>query len=418
MPQVLVAGTNVVTITGFHANVNNTSAGPWMPGAAVPGIAFGMHIGADYPCVCGCICVCLTPAPVPMPTLTHLTTPDNGTNIQTDGSWTAFDAERAFNPAGDQGCGWYHDPQENLNMSAMPPHWPSSSEDDVRTQASQWKPAALQPAFAQPLKHKATSHIPILRVTARLTKMGAGHYLIDMAKEIQGGITVTFRSGRVGTTVNVGYGEESHDDQIDPPTPRGSTLPGCLNCTVRCCPMRTTNVFHSVWTLRDGEQTCGEHEYKQFRYAELLLSDPSVELLPEDVEGWVVRYPLSSEDLALAVLSLEGKDRRAAPYRKLHPTRGLATWSSSSAELDRVRGLCVYTLLSASLDTSTDSNTRQRSTCHIDMLVANLGLLNLAADRAMVTHNTALMLQADSDILDGWADFKTATVYSMHHAIM
>ena len=28
------------------------------------------------------------------------------------------------------------------------------------------------------------------------------------------------------------------------------------------------------------------------------------------------------------------------------------------------------------------------------------------------------MLQADSDILDGWADFKAATVYSMHHAIM
>lgn len=57
-------------------------------------------------------------------------------------------------------------------------------------------------------------------------------------------------------------------------------------------------------------------------------------------------------------------------------------------DLDRVRKLCVYTLLSATLDTSTDSNTRQRSTCHIDMLVANLGLLNLAADRAMVTHNT------------------------------
>ena len=303
-------------------------------------------------------------------------------------------------------------------MSAMPPHWPSSSEDDVATQASQWQPAALQPAFAQPLKHKATKHIPVLRVAARLTKMGAGHYLIDMAKEIQGGITVTFRRGRAGTTVNVGYGEESHDDDRDPPTPRGSTLPGCLNCTVRCCPMRTTNVFHSVWTLRDGEQTCGEHEYKQFRYAELVLSDPSVELLPEDVEGWVVRYPLSSEDLALPVLSLEGGDRRVAPYRKLHPTRGLATWSSSSASLDRVQRLCVYTLLSASLDTSTDSNTRQRSTCHIDMLVANLGLLSLVAERAMVTHNTALMLQADSDILDGWADFKAATVYSMHHAIM
>ena len=58
MAQVLVEGTNVVTIAGFHADVNNTSAGPWMPGAAVPGIAFGMRIGADSLWLCVAVALC------------------------------------------------------------------------------------------------------------------------------------------------------------------------------------------------------------------------------------------------------------------------------------------------------------------------------------------------------------------------
>ena len=297
----------------------------------------------------------------------------------------------------------------------MPPHWPRSADHDFSKQVG-WEAAKVQPSFAQPLKHKATKYIPVLRIAAQLTKIGPGHYVVDLGREIQGGITVNFRDGKLGTTVDVGYGEERHDDNIDPPTPHGSTIPGCKDCTVRCCPMRTTNVFHSIWTLRDGDQVCSEHEYKEFRYAELVLSDSSVELQPADVEGWLVRYPLSAADLVLP--TLDDHNTHQSSYRKLQPTVGLATWSSSNASLDRVRDLCVYTLLSATLDTSTDSNTRQRSTCHIDMLVANLGLLHLVADRAMVTHNTALMLQADSDILDGWADFKAATVFSMRHAIM
>ena len=403
--SLLVVGANVVTVAGFHADDNNTSAGPWMPGASVPGIAFGMRIDTGDAAA------------------------RNTTTIRTDDSWSAFNAQRVYNPTGNAGCGWYRDPQEYLNMSAMPPHWPSSSEEDVKQQRDDWRAVAVQPAFAQPLKPKATRHIPVLRVAARLTKRGPGHYLIDLGREIQGGITANFHGGKLGVTVDVGYGEESHDDEINPPTPHGSTLPGCRNCTVRCCPMRTTNVFHSVWTLRDGVQTCSEHEYKEFRYAEILLSDPTVELV--DVEGWLVRYPLSTEDLVLTSPPQTGSkvvDASSPPHhqaaassvyhRKLRPQEGLASWSSSNKNLDRVWELCVYTLISATLDTSTDSNTRQRSTCHIDMLVANLGLLNLVAERAMVTHNTALMLQADSDILDGWADFKAATVYSMHHAIM
>ena len=161
--SLLVVGANVVTVAGFHADDNNTSAGPWMPGASVPGIAFGMRIDTGDAAA------------------------RNTTTIRTDDSWSAFNAQRVYNPTGNAGCGWYRDPQEYLNTSAMPPHWPSSSEEDVKQQRDDWRAVAVQPAFAQPLKPKATRHIPVLRVAARLTKRGPGHYLIDLGREIQGG---------------------------------------------------------------------------------------------------------------------------------------------------------------------------------------------------------------------------------------
>lgn len=99
---------------------------------------------------------------------------------------------------------------------------------------------------------------------------------------------------------------------------------------------------------------------------------------------------------------------------------GLTTFSSASPNLDAVFALCQYTAVGTSLDVSTDSNTRQRSTCHIDMRVATLGMLySVDGDAsAMPTHNAALMLQANSNILDGWADFKAATVFTVHAAIL
>ena len=77
--SLLREGQNVVTIAGFHANKNNTSTGPWMPGATVPGIAFGLRVGDGR----------------------------GNTTVRTDGSWSAFNAERVFNPGQPtQGTGW------------------------------------------------------------------------------------------------------------------------------------------------------------------------------------------------------------------------------------------------------------------------------------------------------------------------
>ena len=76
--------------------------------------------------------------------------------------------------------------------------------------------------------------------------------------------------------------------------------------------MRTTNVFLSAWTLRGGRQACEEHEYKEFRFAEL-HGPPS--LVVADASAWVVRYPLADEDLQLA-----------APPRDAGSPAGLSTF--------------------------------------------------------------------------------------------
>ena len=84
---------------------------------------------------------------------------------------------------------------------------------------------------------------------AQVTQRGPGHWLIDVGREVQGGVTVTFANASSGDVVRVGYGEEAVDSFVQPSQPN-STIPGCAACTVRCCPMRTTNVFLSAWTLR------------------------------------------------------------------------------------------------------------------------------------------------------------------------
>ena len=67
-------------------------------------------------------------------------------------------------------------------MSRMPSDFPAGI-----VEGEGWRPAAIQPAFAQPLRRKSTRYIPMLRVAATLTRVAAGHYLVDMGREVQGG---------------------------------------------------------------------------------------------------------------------------------------------------------------------------------------------------------------------------------------
>ena len=52
-------------------------------------------------------------------------------------------------------------------------------------------------------------------------------------------------------------------------------------------PMRTGNTYHEVWTLKDGVSSIENHEYKLFRWAEIVVSGPTAGM-ELDLSAWVV----------------------------------------------------------------------------------------------------------------------------------
>ena len=94
--------------------------------------------------------------------------------------------------------------------------------------------------------------------------------------------------------------------------------------------MRTGNTYHEIWTLKDGVSEIENHEYKLFRWAEIVVTGPTAGM-ELDLSAWVVSYPWS-----------EAED-------------DLGTFNSSNAMLNKVWELCKNTVKVTSLDTTTDS---------------------------------------------------------------
>ena len=51
--------------------------------------------------------------------------------------------------------------------------------------------------------------------------------------------------------------------------------------------MRTGNTYHEVWTLKDGVSSIENHEYKLFRWAEIVVTGPTAGM-ELDLSAWVV----------------------------------------------------------------------------------------------------------------------------------
>ena len=115
-----------------------------------------------------------------------------------------------------------------------------------------------------------------------------------------------------------------------------------------------------TWTLRDGAQTVMQHEYMEFRYAQISGDIPEPPT-PETARAWVVRYPLSDK------ASDQYGDEPMLAVSKLRPEAEMATFKSANASLDAVWNLVKYTLVAVSLDVKSGS--------FLDLFVAHLANL-------------------------------------------
>lgn len=346
------------------------------------------------------------------------------TDVPTDAQWRTYaHADAAFGPDSSTGawaggacsgpvCGRM--PQENLDRRVYPAGWATSAFQEAH---GEWSPAAIAPPFVLPLTNKPGRPVAVFSRTARsVTKWepslaakeaGApscvGCYVIDYGLELQGGVNLTFSVGGgsvVNTTETVAAPPRvvillSEELAVD-----GTPL----------VPMHTGNNFTSMWTLNDTPQGAAansaimQHEYAEFRYA-MVMGAPSP-LTTGSANAWVIRYPLGDTGSS----DYYGDTPTLATSLLRRPA-ALASFTSSSAQLNSVWGLVRHTLVACGgLDVNVDSNTRQRDFCATDAFITGLGQLAISSDYGMPAMTAINGFQLDSNIWQGMTDFRAALI--------
>jgi hypothetical protein len=154
-------------------------------------------------------------------------------------------------------------------------------------------------------------------------------------------MSLEVKNGKAGQTVEVTCGESLSGDAV------GSTWG-----------------WVQQWTLRDGAQTLTQHKYMECRFVQLTFSG-AMALDGFTLTAWKTHYAWYEED---------------------------SHFASSNATLDAVWDLCRYTLDAASLDSYTDSNTRERTVYEADGIIAATNRLLVQRDLLWGRHSRASAL--------------------------
>lgn len=240
------------------------------------------------------------------------------TTVSSGDHWKARRQAGLLPSRGSAGSSYYTVPQEYWDLRQEPVGWTRPGFDDrgwltpvVRTAFTSLVPAPIEPVRLRDV------------TPASVTKVADGRWLVDLGREIVGGLALEV-TGAAGDTVEVRLGEELNSDG-----------------TVRY-QLRATNTYREVWTLRDGEQRFEHWGYRGFRWAELRTS--------LDLSGAVV----------------------TGRAWKLDWDADEVSFRSSDPALDRVWELCRYSIEATRGDLYTDTPTRERGPYEGDALINQL----------------------------------------------
>ena len=264
--------------------------------------------------------------------------------VVTDGSWSAFngDLHRKPGPALHGGSAGTASGIEYIDARYEPTGWKLSGfVADSRWSAAVALPpskdqvAQLTPKMEPPMQFK--SFVP----ARSMTKVNESFFIADFGRELQGGVRLTVADGKAGQTVHISCGEALQDTTVE-----------------------SNWGWEFDWVLRDGEQELEQHKYMECRWVSLAFNGTAA---PSNfsVSAWQVQYPYDPSD---------------------------SHFSSSSSILNAVFELCRYTLEAASLDTYTDSNTRERRPYEADGIIAASGRSLLQRDFLWARHSHAWVI--------------------------
>ena len=199
--------------------------------------------------------------------------------------WKAWEADGYMNKSCCTAQQWYFAPRENYIASLEPVGWRLPGFDD-----SAWEPAAVAVPFNPSYPLTARPTLPISVTTgvkpALVQKIADGHWFIDMGREIQGGLSVSFSNASEGQYLYARYGEallpKAHPN--DP--------------SAVMYEMSTGNSYWMGWSLRNSSSSSSSHgaddfpvvienhEYLEWRYAELVAQPvPTYQCVESDHDG-------------------------------------------------------------------------------------------------------------------------------------
>jgi alpha-L-rhamnosidase len=299
------------------------------------------------------------------------------------GAWAALDATGVVNPGANKAPFWYTQPREDADLRCLPAPGGAPPPAACARTCGWGAPARVAGAFAgAALAGKATqaTHLEPARAPAAATQLGPGWWLLDAGFEIQGGVNAALARAAApagGARLLVQLGEEL-----------------AANGSARW-QMRAGNKYQDAWTLagagaRDEQRAYSHHEFSEFRYAELILTDAATGAPLDvplgaaglDASFWRVHYPY--DDAAATAIT------------------------TSDADVNAVWDFAASTLKTTTLDMYSDSSTRQRSfDCMADDTTAALAHYASTAELAFPRF-AAAQIWATMDggyVSPNWADW-------------
>ena len=314
--------------------------------------------------------------------------------------WLSFDATSAVNPSGNAGTHYYTAPHENYLGKLYPFGWRTAATVTACARAKAWVPALSRAPFADGLAAKRAIPVSLRTIRAHsFTTLPppspmSYRYVIDFGRNIQGHVNISFVRGKRGQQVVVRLGEQL-----------------LANGSVKWV-SESGNRWSDVWTLRGGGDERGAqletyvpHEYAEFRWAEVIgAPDPPAH---ERLGGWQVHYAFDGE------LNEEGQAE--AREAGAPSARGVTHFETSDAKLRAVWELVRYTIVGASLDLNTDSNTRQRDLCTLDAWLASRYQGGVAPASAVhLRRRVTQIMWEPKGYVNYWSEFLVAHVGALH----
>jgi hypothetical protein len=292
-----------------------------------------------------------------------------GTHAGAASSWLALAADALMNPGTNKDSGWYTQPQEDALLACLPPlgggsngggGGNSSACNSAHTMCAWAAPIAAPLAFASgalPLLAKPSRALEVrdLVAPAAALQLGPGWWRLDTGGELQGGLNLQLSPAAAPASGVVAVVQFA-DELLANGSVMWQTRAGMR--------YRDTWAFPPTAAARPEQLSHAHHEFSEFRWAELILTDAAtgapLDIAPGDFNAtfWVVRT--------------------------YYDSNGAASVATSSPELDRVFAFAATTLKVTTLDLYADSNTRQRSIdCMADDVVAALNQYSTTTELAL-----------------------------------